>query len=149
RYRLIRRLGQGSMGSLWEAEHVSLRTTVAIKLIHQNVQNENDATTRFLREARAAATLRSPHVVQVPDHGVHRGTPFIAMELLEGQSLSTRIKREGQLSPEFTSMILTHVARALTRAHEAGIIHRDLKPSNIFLISNDDEELAKVLDFGI
>jgi serine/threonine-protein kinase len=93
--------------------------------------------------------LRSFHVVQVLDHGVDRGVPFIAMELLEGESLAARLERLTRLSPADAAWIFTHIARALSRVHEAGIVHRDLKPGNIFLIRNDEEEVAKVLDFGI
>ena len=103
------------------------------------------------KEARAAAALRSPHVVQVLDVGRDdaTGSPFIVMEHLEGESLADRLDRRGRLSLAETSRVLSQVARALSRAHEAGIIHRDLKPANMFLVRDDDEELAKVLDFGI
>jgi eukaryotic-like serine/threonine-protein kinase len=149
RYRLIRQLGRGGMGSVWAAEHLSLRSEVAIKLIDPSIAESPDALARFMREAQASAALRSPHVVQVLDYGVHNGVPFIAMELLQGESLGGRLERCKRLSPEETSRIIGQVARAIGRAHEAGIVHRDLKPDNIFLVLNDDEEVAKVLDFGI
>src|SRR4029079_546667 len=82
-------------------------------------------------------------------YGVHEGIPYIAMELMEGESLATRLDRGGRLSPSDTARVLTHVGRAIGKAHDAGIVHRDLKPDNIFLVHNDDEEVAKVLDFGI
>jgi eukaryotic-like serine/threonine-protein kinase len=103
---------------------------------------------RFLREAQAAAALRSPHVVQIFDYGVEDGTAFIAMEMLHGQSLSERITALGKLAPEETFRFLQQVLRAIGKAHEAGIIHRDLKPDNIF-ICQDEPEFAKVLDFGV
>jgi eukaryotic-like serine/threonine-protein kinase len=149
KYRLIRLLGQGGMGSVWQAEHVTLHAMVAVKLLDSTVALTRDGLNRFLREAQAAASLRSPHIVQILDHGIHRGVPYIAMELLEGETLGDRLDRLGCLSPAQTSRIVAHVARAITRAHDAGIVHRDLKPDNIFLVPNDDEELIKVLDFGI
>ncbi len=149
KYRLIRQLGKGGMGSVWYTEHLTLQSPVAIKLMDPRIAANPEALTRFLREARAAAALRSPHVVQILDHGVDEGTPYIAMEVLEGETLADRLERVGALSPAETSWIITHVSRALSKAHEAGIIHRDLKPDNIFLVRNDEEEIAKVLDFGI
>jgi serine/threonine-protein kinase len=137
------------MGSVWVAEHLTLHSLVAVKLIEPRVASNPDSMARFVREARAAAALRSPHVVQILDHGVDDGTPYIVMELLEGESLAARLVRLGRLDPLETARILTQVGRAVARAHDAGIIHRDLKPDNIFLVANDDEVLAKVLDFGV
>src|SRR5690349_5071686 len=90
KYRLLRKLGSGSMGSVWQAEHLSLRSPVAIKLIEGEIADKPEALSRFLREAQSAASLRSPHVVQILDHGVDNGIPYIAMELLEGESLGAR-----------------------------------------------------------
>ncbi|HEY2409001.1 MAG TPA: serine/threonine-protein kinase [Polyangiaceae bacterium] len=149
KYRLGRQLGQGGMGSVWLAEHLSLHSPVAIKLIDPGIANNGEALGRFLREAQSAASLRSPHVVQILDHGVDNGVPYIAMELLEGESLADRLTRVNRLSLAEATRIMTHVSRAIGRAHEAGIVHRDLKPDNIYLVRNDDEEIAKVLDFGI
>jgi serine/threonine protein kinase len=149
RYRLIRPLAQGGMGSVWYAEHLALHAAVALKLIDTPAIPDPVSTERFLREARLAAALRSPHVVQILDHGVDAGAPYIVMELLEGESLATRLERVGRLSAAETARMIQHVARAMTRAHEAGIIHRDLKPENIFIVRNDDEEIYKVFDFGI
>jgi serine/threonine-protein kinase len=149
KYRLERELGRGGMGSVWLAQHLTLRSPVAIKLIDPGIAANPEALSRFLREAQSAAALRSPHVVQILDHGVDNGVPFIVMELLEGESLAARIERQHRLSPPETALILTQVCRAISRAHEAGVIHRDLKPDNIFLVRNDEEEVAKVLDFGV
>ncbi|HET9957124.1 MAG TPA: serine/threonine-protein kinase [Polyangiaceae bacterium] len=149
RYRLIRPLATGGMGSVWKAEHLSLNAAVALKLIEGPAQLDSSATLRFLREARLAAALRSPHVVQILDQGIDGTTPYIAMELLEGESLADRLERVGRLSAAETARVIQHLARAMTRAHEAGIIHRDLKPENIFIVRNDDEEIFKVFDFGI
>ncbi len=151
KYRLVSMLGKGGMGSVWRAEHLSLQAPIAVKLIDPGIAEMPEALERFNREAKAAAALRSPHVVQILDYGVDTttGAPFIAMELMEGESLADRLDRVGCLSPNATARIITHVARALSKAHAAGIVHRDLKPDNIFLIKNEDEEIAKVLDFGI
>jgi len=151
RYRLISLLGRGGMGEVWRAEHLGLRTHVAVKVMSPTVALGALTLQRFHREAHAAATLRGPHVVQILDHGVDpaTNTPFIAMELLEGESLDQRIQRIGRLTPADTVRIVGQIAKALARAHEAGIVHRDLKPENVFLVKNDDEETAKVLDFGI
>jgi len=149
KYRLTHRLGKGGMGSVWAADHLALHSAVAVKIIDPAIAKDQEALARFMREAQSAAALRSPHVVQTFDYGVEDGVPFIAMELLEGQSLAQRIEQLGKLTIEQTATILTQVGRAISRAHDAGIVHRDLKPDNIFLVRNDDEEVAKVLDFGI
>jgi eukaryotic-like serine/threonine-protein kinase len=149
RYRLISQLGQGGMGAVWRAQHVELGTPAAVKLIDETIAMSPEATARFKREAQAAASLRSPYVVQILDYGVDEGTPYIAMELLEGESLADRLKRVGRLAPDVTAAIFLQVARAVGKAHEMGIVHRDLKPDNVFLVRADDEEIAKVLDFGI
>ena len=152
RYRLVSLLGHGGMGAVWRAEHLGLNAPVAVKLLGAALEAGNpEVIARFQREAQSTAQLRSPHVVQVLDHGFDEAThtPFIVMELLEGQSLSERLHQAGRLHPLETCQIVTHVSRALTRAHELTIVHRDLKPGNVFLVRNDDEPVAKVLDFGI
>jgi len=149
RYRLDRQLGKGGMGSVWLAEHLTLNSWVAVKLMDPSIASTVEGAERFKREAQAAASLRSAHVVQVLDYGVHEDTPFLVMELLQGQSLADCLEREKRLSPERALSVITQVARAIGRAHAAGIVHRDLKPDNIFLVREDDQELAKVLDFGI
>jgi serine/threonine protein kinase len=137
------------MGSVWYAEHLSLSSAVAVKLLEPSIAADLHSLQRFHHEARAAAALRSPHVVQIFDHGVDQGTPYIVMELLEGETLADRLCRSTVLSPSQAGWIVTHIARALSRAHAAGIVHRDLKPSNVFIVQNDDKELAKLLDFGV
>jgi serine/threonine-protein kinase len=149
RYRLEVRLGQGGMGSIWRAEHLVLQAPVAVKLIDRDAIPDEDTLARFMREAKAAAALRSPHVVQIIDYGVEGPLPFMVMELLEGETLAQRLKRVRRLSRQETARVLTHVGRAVGRAHDAGIVHRDLKPENVFLVKNEDDEIAKVLDFGV
>jgi eukaryotic-like serine/threonine-protein kinase len=149
RYRLEERLGQGGMGSIWRAEHLVLQAPVAVKLIDRDAVPDEDTLSRFLVEAKAAAALRSPHVVQIIDYGVEGLVPFMVMELLEGETLAERLKRLRRLSRQDTARVLTHVGRAVGRAHDAGIVHRDLKPENVFLVHNEDDEVAKVLDFGV
>jgi serine/threonine-protein kinase len=149
RYRLIRPLGQGSQASVWVAEHLALTTQVAVKLIDPDLAKREDARERFRREATAAAQLRSAHVVQMLDHGIDGVQPFIVMELLDGEDLFERLDKRGRITLRETSKIVTQVARALSRAHAAGIVHRDLKPENVFLVTNEDEEVVKVFDFGV
>jgi len=152
KYRLTRLIGRGGMGSVWEAEHLSLGTTFALKVIGGEGGIDEETRLRFLNEARAAARLQSRHVVRVFDHGVtESGEPYIAMELLRGEPLSLRLARVGKLSLQETATIMGQTARALSQAHDMGIIHRDLKPENIFLTRelHVEEEFVKVVDFGI
>jgi len=149
RYRLTELLGRGGMGEVWRAEHLALHSQVAIKLIEPRSATNEAVVRRFMQEARAAAALESPHVVRTTDFGVIDGTPYIVMELLQGESLAQRLERMRRLSPAETERVIRHVARAVSKAHEAGFVHRDLKPDNVFIVVNDDEELVKVLDFGI
>ncbi|MBI5535924.1 MAG: protein kinase [Deltaproteobacteria bacterium] len=151
RYRLVRPLGEGGMASVWAAEHLTMGNLVALKIISPELLQHPVAIARFNREARAAAKLRTPYVVQIYDHDVDPELgPYIAMEMLEGESLADRLDRERILPPIEISRILTQVGKGLMRAHAAGIVHRDLKPDNIFLsVDEDDGEMAKVLDFGV
>jgi serine/threonine-protein kinase len=149
RYRLDERLGAGGMGSIWRAHHLVLQAPVAVKLIDREAVPDEETLGRFMREAQSAATLRSPHVVQILDYGVDDKLPFIVMELLDGENLAQRLRRLGRLGSAETARVVTHIGRAMARAHEANIVHRDLKPENVFLIRNEDEEIAKVLDFGV
>ncbi|CAN5684880.1 hypothetical protein BH09MYX1_BH09MYX1_23300 [soil metagenome] len=149
KFKLKRLLGRGGMGSVWYATHLALDIPCAVKFIEGDFAQVPEMQMRFQREAKAAAALRSPHVVQILDHDVWEGMPYIAMELLDGEELSKRITRVGTVPPAETNGIIAQVCRALTKAHAQGIIHRDLKPDNIFLVRDDDREIAKVLDFGI
>ncbi|AUX19619.1 uncharacterized protein SOCEGT47_000710 [Sorangium cellulosum] len=149
RYRLVRRLSSGSMGTVWRADDLTLGSPVAVKMLSPLYVKDDIVRARFYQEAHAAAALRSPNVVQILDHGVDNDVPFIAMELLEGEDLAARLQRVGALPPAEITRIFADVARAVRKAHDAGIVHRDLKPDNIFLARDDDREVAKVLDFGV
>ena len=149
KYRIESLIGHGGMGSVWRARHESLDMPVAIKFMGAHTAGDVEARQRFEREARALASLRTPNIVQVLDHGIDDDAPYIVMELLEGEDLSARMAARRRLPLDEVSRILSQTARALRRAHEAGITHRDLKPSNVFLAQVDGEEVVKVLDFGV
>ncbi|HEX2733165.1 MAG TPA: protein kinase [Polyangiaceae bacterium] len=150
KYRLVRKLGEGGMGSVWEAQHLSLGIPVALKLVGEEYLHDESTLMRFRREASTTAAVRCANVVQVFDHDVHDGIPFIVMERLEGETLADRLERVGRLSPADTLIIFRQLERALTCAHTQGIVHRDLKPSNIFLAREANSvEVVKLLDFGV
>jgi serine/threonine-protein kinase len=149
RYRVERLVGRGAMGTVWAARHVQLDRAVALKLMEPGHAASADSRLRFEREAKAAAQIESPHVVQVSDYGVDADRPYIVRELLRGEDLSQRLRRVRRLSLADTAAIVTQVSKALSCAHEAGIVHRDLKPANVFLAQQHHDEIVKVLDFGI
>jgi serine/threonine-protein kinase len=152
KYEVLRILGRGGMGSVWEGRHATLGTRVAIKFIDSEYVENEEAQTRFANEAKAAAAIQSKHAIHIYDHGVTGdGRPYIVMELLTGEPLDKRLDALGRVPLPDTARIIGQVCKALQRAHDAGIIHRDLKPENIFLVRtpDDDEDMAKVLDFGI
>ncbi len=147
KYRLERLLKRGGMGAVWIATHLGLETTVAIKFmgtrlldIPTNVEDEDGAISnpraltqaRFEREAKAAARIRSTNVVQMLDHGIDQGTPYIVMEYLRGEDLEMRLKRASRLSFSELLPIVNAIGRALQLAHAEELVHRDLKPENIF-----------------
>jgi len=148
RYELIDEIGRGSMGVIWRARQTNLGIECAIKFIHAGQAHDPELRRRFVREARAAASLKSPHSVHILDVDEWQGCLFIAMELLIGETLEARLERVGKLSPEDTLEIVDQVARGLNKAHAARLVHRDLKPDNIFLV-DDEPLLVKILDFGI
>jgi serine/threonine-protein kinase len=150
RFRLDRHLGQGGMGSVWMAWHLTLNIEVAIKFIDPQYVSNRDAWSRFSQEAMAAAKIKSPHVVSVLDFGTdehHR--PYLAMELLQGEELASLLEREPVLPVPMVARIITQACKGLARAHSARIIHRDIKPDNLFLCEDEDGFLLKILDFGI
>ncbi len=149
KYRLERPLAQGGMGAIWVAWQSGLERRVAVKFMARELSSSSLARARFDREARAAAQLRTPHVVLVHDHGIEDDTPYIVMELLEGEDLNSRLRRTRRLPLTDTARIAFQVAKALRRAQEAGLVHRDLKPANVFLAHEDGDEVVKILDFGV
>jgi serine/threonine protein kinase/tetratricopeptide (TPR) repeat protein len=142
-------VAEGGMGAVWRARHIKLDVPVAVKLMSPMLAASAQARARFEREAKAAARLASPHVVEVHDYGVDADTPYIVMEFLEGEDLAARLESAGRLELQETAEIVEQVARALEVAHAAGVVHRDLKPGNVFLARTGREEIVKVLDFGI
>jgi serine/threonine protein kinase len=155
KYRVLRLIGTGGMGTVWEGVHKTLGTRVAIKCIKPQFAEQPEARARFEIEARAAAKLNTKHAVHVYDYGVSdSGLPYIVMEYLDGESLSDAIISRGRLPPREVAQIILQAARALTRAHASGVVHRDLKPDNIFLAKVDEPVeglpfVVKLVDFGI
>jgi len=147
RYRIERLIGEGGMGIVYAATDETLERPVAIKVI-KDQHLTGDALARFQREARTAASLSHPHIVTVHDFGVDdAGSPYLVMELLEGQSLRAAIKADGRMPTARALPILAGLASAVAAAHAKGVIHRDLKPENVFLVGNTTH--AKILDYGI
>ena len=149
-YRIVRRIGTGGMGSVFEAQDIGLGHHIALKLLHPHVAERPGAARRFLREGRAAARIRHPHVVQVFALGTERDRPFLAMELLDGGNLSGIIADKGRLSVGDALDLVLPIVAAVAAAHDAGVIHRDLKPSNVGIATGPAaQRWPKVLDFGV
>ncbi len=150
RYRLEAIVGRGGAATVWRARDVVLDRWVAVKiLLPRPGRDLREAQVRFLREARLCAAVRHPNVVGVTDCGVHEERPFVAMDMLEGEALDTRLGREVQLEPSETVAVLLGILDGLHAAHVAGVIHRDLKPANVFLTSDGDRARPTLLDFGV
>lgn len=149
RYKSLRKLGKGGMGSVWLAERLGLGKNVAIKILDGATAENASGHERFAREAKALAALKSRNIVSILDFGVHNGTPFHVMEVLEGEDLEQRLRRVGRMTPMALAPFVDQICRGLLRAHAAGLVHRDLKPANIFLAQEEGEEVAKLIDFGI
>ncbi|RZJ05403.1 MAG: HAMP domain-containing protein [Rubrivivax sp.] len=147
RYRLLERLGRGGMASVYRAHDPSIGRDVAIKFLHRTLCEDEDCRSRFLREARAAGALSHPNIVVVHDVGEIDDQPYMAMELLEGQSLAERLDSKEPLSIRQVLALGIQLARALDYAHANGVVHRDIKPGNIMLQGKDRR--VKVADFGI
>ena len=147
KYRLLEKIGEGGMGAVYEAEHVHTHRRVALKMLLDEERSRPTDSARFMREARAASQIGHPGIVEVLDAGYHRGQPYVALELLHGETLEDALDA-GTLTLGALREISMQVLDALHAAHEAGIIHRDIKPENIFLLEGDAPR-AKLLDFGI
>ncbi len=146
KYHLLRVLGEGGMGQVFEAEHLGIEKRVAVKVLHERVLNDQVAVERFKREAKVMGRLRHPNIVEVSDYGeTAEGNYFLVMELLTGDTLAARIAKETPVPAEEIIPVMVAVCNGLHAAHDAGVVHRDLKPENIFLTDTG----PKIVDFGI
>jgi serine/threonine protein kinase len=146
-YRILKALGAGGMGVVFEAEDMQLKRGVALKVMKPEYGTNDEARQRFLREARAAAAIQHDHIVTIYQVGEDRGLPYLAMQLLQGESLAARLAREKQLPIPEVLRIGREIAEGLAAAHERGVIHRDIKPGNIWL--EGERGRIKILDFGL
>jgi serine/threonine protein kinase len=150
KYRIIRELGTGSMGAVYEGENALIKRRVAIKVLLPAVAERRDVVERFEREAQAAGRIGSDHIVEVLDLGsLPDGGFYMVMEFLEGETLGQRIRKRGRLEPRVVAPLIQQLAMGLEMAHDARIIHRDLKPENVFLMRDGQFDFVKILDFGV
>jgi len=150
RYRVVRLIGRGGMGSVYEAVQIDLERPVAVKVLNPELAGDAEGIRRFQREAKAAAALAHPSIVQVTDFRAEPAPAYLVMDLLRGQSLAGRIKERGRLPADRVAHIGMQVLDALEVAHDLGIVHRDIKPDNVFLTqAAGSEDVVKVLDFGV
>lgn len=150
-YRIARHIGSGGSSHVFSADHVRLGKAFAVKLLRTEIDSSRRAAQRFRREAKAIARLQSEHIVSVIDCGeLDDQTPYLVMELLEGEDLRSLLNREGSLPPRRAVPIIIEACRGLTVVHDAGLVHRDLKPENLFVTRRaGGEDWCKVLDFGV
>lgn len=150
-YRLTRHIGSGGSSHVFEAEHVRLGKVFAVKLLRPELDPNRRTAQRFRREARAMARLNNEHIVSVVDCGeLDDGTPYLVMELLEGEDLRSLLNREGSLPARRAVPLIIEACRGLSEVHGAGLVHRDLKPENLFITRRSTgEDWCKVLDFGV
>jgi eukaryotic-like serine/threonine-protein kinase len=151
KYRIEECLGEGGMGVVHAAYHLELKSRVAIKVLQPKLAADENARARFLREARLAASIEGDHSTKIYDVGAGSdGTPYMVMEYLAGESVDTRLARDGALSLSDTATIMMQLLSVLAEAHARGLVHRDLKPGNLFLAERRGEPIwVKVMDFGI
>jgi len=150
-FQILRKIGTGGMGSVYNASQPEMNRTVAVKILHAKLKNRKDLVSRFRREARAMSHLTHPNTVKVFMYGeLETGELYIVMEYLEGRNLNQVVRREGPLTTQRAIPVLIQVCGALEEAHQLGMVHRDLKPENIFLTTSGGmKDFAKVLDFGL
>jgi serine/threonine-protein kinase len=149
-YRVVRMIGEGAMGAIYEARQLRLDKRVAIKVLARELAANGEALLRFHREAEITSTLGHPHIINVFDFGTtENGQPFLVMEYLEGEDLANLIHRKHAISLRAAVRITRQVASALAETHAKGVVHRDLKPANLFIMRVQGEDFTKVLDFGI
>src|SRR5580698_2127658 len=151
RFQVQELIGQGASGTIYRAEHITLRRRVAIKVLHTELSRDDLAVERFRREATTVAEIDNEHIVEIHDFGrTHDGRLYMAMELLEGETLDAAVEREHTLSVERAADILIQVGEALMEAHAIGYVHRDLRPRNVFLaVRRGKANFVKLLDFGL
>ncbi len=149
RFRVRRKIGEGGMGAVYECENIRVGKRVAVKVLTQRDSLPAEALDRFEREANAPSKIGHPAIVDVFDAGIEDGVPWMAMELLEGETLQDVLRRERVVQPPLLAKLMDQLLAALTAAHAAGFVHRDLKPANIFLAGDPANPLVKLLDFGI
>jgi eukaryotic-like serine/threonine-protein kinase len=148
RYRVTRKIGEGGMGSVYEAQHVVLNKSVAVKVLREKFLDRPTVAKRLVQEAQLASAIRHEHIIDITDSGAtDDGRTFVVMELIEGPSLAELLRREGALTERRALAIARQVVSALGAAHARGIVHRDVKPENILLRADGD--FVKVVDFGI
>src|SRR5438874_4108226 len=144
-YEITARIGAGGMGEVFRARDTRIGRAVAVKVLPAVLASNADRLQRFEIESRAAGTLNHPNLVTIYDVGTHEGTPYIVMELVDGETLRDKL-RDGRLSPRTTIDYASQIAAGLAAAHEKGIVHPDLKPNNVFVT---DDDRVKILDFGL
>jgi hypothetical protein len=152
KYRIVRLLGEGGMGAVYEGENVRINRRVAIKVLHAALTGNAEVMQRFDREAQAAGRIGNDHILEVLDLGSFPdGDHYIVMEFLDGEPLSDRIKGRGRLSPHELTPLVRQTLIGLGAAHHAGIVHRDLKPDNIYILKEKagTKDFVKIIDFGI
>jgi serine/threonine protein kinase len=149
RYRVERLIGRGGVGAVYEATELVTGRRVAVKLVEAQHGADENIASRFAREAKAASAVVSDHIVRVLDSGRHDGRPFLVMELLVGEDLGARLRRDRRISIDDMAHVVAQILRGLVGAHAAGIVHRDLKPDNILLVERGaDRAFVKIVDFG-
>ncbi len=150
KYEVIRPLGEGGMGLVYQARHRELGALVAIKILRDEVMQDAEAVKRFYREAQAAAVLSGEHVARVLDVArLDSGRPYLVMEFLDGSDLGVILEQRGRLPVAEAVDYVVQACEALDEAHRAGIVHRDLKPANLFVVNAGQRRLVKLVDFGI
>jgi serine/threonine-protein kinase len=151
RYKIIRKIGEGGMGIVYEAEHVVIEKRVGLKVLREDFSRRADVVERFRQEAKSASKIGHEHIIDISDFGVTAtGANYFVMELLHGHDLASELEKKGPLSARRTIQLALQCTRALGAAHKKGIVHRDMKPENIFLVQRaSGEDFVKIVDFGI
>src|SRR5689334_6407605 len=150
RYKLTRKIGEGGMGAVYEAQHVVIGKPVAVKVLRDKYLDRPEVAQRLVQEARLASSIRHEHIIDITDSGsTSDGRTFVVMELLDGRSLAELIRQEGPIPEPRAVDLVRQVASALGAAHARRIVHRDVKPENIFLVDKNGADFVKVVDFGI